>query len=153
MGSQYFISQDAIALGAATAKSILELGTTAGVRVKVTEWWVEFDGTNASAVPGKVEVGRFTAAVTTASTITPSKYDVGDGASSLAAGPTSKVNTSAEGAGTATDVFIHRVPPTGGLYIQYPLGRELVLAVSTFFRIRCTFAAAVNVSFGISWEE
>jgi len=149
MAQSYFVSVDAVALGAATAKSIFELGTGANNRVKIFEWWVAFDGTNASAVPGLVEVGRFSAAITTGTSVTPSKYDTGDGASST----TCKHTSTSEGAGTAVDVFKQRVPPTAGLYIQYPLGRELILAVSSFFRIRCTYAAAVNVTFGCSWEE
>lgn len=145
----YFASVDAIALTAATAKSVFELATPSTTRARITEWWVEFDGVTPTNTPVKVEVGRFSAAVTTATGVTPSKYEPGDPASLM----TAKHTATAEGAGTASDVFLHRVSPTSGLYVQYPLGRELVLAVSTFFRIRCTAAQAVNASFGVSWEE
>ena len=145
----YSMSVDAIALVAATAKSIAELGTAANDRAKILEWWVEFDGATATAVPVKIEVGRFSAAVTTATTFTIDKYDPADGAASV----TAKHSTTAEGAGTADDAVIHRVHPQSGLYIQYPLGREWVLAVSTFWRIRCTAAASVNATFGVTWEE
>lgn len=145
----YFMSVDAIALVAATAKSIAELAAGAGDRIKIVEWWVEFDGVTATAVPVKIEVGRFSADVTTATTFTIDKGDPADGA----AATTAKHSTTVEGAGTADDVMIHRVHPQSGIYVQYPLGRELVLAVSTFWRIRCTAAAGVNASFGIVWEE
>lgn len=145
----YFLSVDAVALTAATAKSVLELGTSSGERATITEWWVEFDGVTAANTPVKIEVGRFSAGVTTATTLTASKYDAGDGAATV----TAKHSTTVEGAGTASDVFIHRVPPTSGLYVQYPLGRELKIAVSSFLRIRLTAAQTVNASFGISWEE
>ena len=148
MAQLYWVSVDGIALTAATAKSVFELATGT-TRCKITEWWVEFDGTNAAAAPVKVEVGRFSAGVTTATTITPSKYDAADGASTV----TAKHSTTTEGAGTASDVFTHRVPSTSGMYVQYPLGRELVLASSAFFRIRLTSASAVNAAFGVSWEE
>jgi hypothetical protein len=145
----YFVSADAMALTAATAKSVFELGSSATDRCKIKEWWVEFDGVNAANTPVKVEVGRFSAAVTTATGATASKYDAADGTAS----GTAKTNTTVEGAGTASDVFIHRIPPTSGIYVQYPLGQELVVAVSTFFRVRCTAAAGVNVTVGVTWEE
>lgn len=145
----YALSIDGIALVAATAKTLAELGTASTNRAKIVEWSVTFDGVTASAIPVKIEVGRFSAAVTTATTLAGFKLDAGDGT----AATTAKHTTTVEGAGTASDVFIYRVPPTGGFVMQYPLGRELVLAVSTFSRIRCTAAAAVNATFHIVWEE
>ena len=145
----YSMSVDGIALVAATAKSIAELGTPATDRARIVEWSVTFDGVTSTAVPVKVEVGRFSAAVTTATTFTIDKIDPADGAASVVA----KHSTSTEGAGTADDVMNYRVPATGGLVMQYPLGREFVMAVSTFWRIRCTAAAAVNVTFHVIWEE
>lgn len=146
----YTFSIDALALVAATAKSVLELGTAASDRARLVSWWVEFDGATSTAVPVKVEVGRFSAAVTTATTGTPSKYDAAEGTATA----TVKHSTTTEGAGTAeAGLEIHRVHPQSGILIQYPLGRELVLAVSTFWRIRCTAAAGVNVAAGVTWEE
>lgn len=146
----YCLSVDAIALAAATAKSIAEIGTAASDRARIVQWWVEFDGVTSSAVPVKVEVGRFSAAVTTATTAAGLALDPADGTASA----TSKHSTSTEGAGTFTaNGEIHRVSPTSGILVQYPLGREWGLAVSTFWRIRCTAAAIVNVTFGVIWEE
>lgn len=145
----YSMSVDAIALVAATAKSIGELASSATERLKIVEWSVTFDGVTATAVPVKVEVGRFSAAVTTATTFTVDKLDPADGA----AGVTAKHSTTVEGAGTADDVLIYRIPPTGGFSIQYPLGREWVIAVSTFWRMRCTAPAGVNATFTVTWEE
>jgi hypothetical protein len=145
----YCLSVDGIALAAATAKTIAELGTAATDRAKIVEWSVTFDGVSSTAVPVKVEIGRFSAGVTTATTLAGFKFDTADGAPAVV----SKHSTSTEGAGTATDVFNFRVPATGGLVMQYPLGRELILAPSIFARIRCTAAAIVNVSFHIVWEE
>lgn len=146
----YQFSIDANALAAATAETVLELGTAASDRAKIVSWWVEFDGVSGSAVPVKVEVGRFSAAVTTATTGTAGKFDPADGAPAS----TVKHTVTAEGAGAAeAGLEIHRVHPQGGMLVQYPLGRELTLAVSTFFRIRVTAAAVVNVTAGIIWEE
>lgn len=145
----YFVSVADVALSAATIKTVFELGTSSAVRAKITEWWVEFDGTTPTNTPVLVEVGRYSAGVTTATSFTPSKYYTGDGASAS----TCKYNTTSEGAGTAVATFEHRVNPTGGIYIQYPLDREPIVQVSGFFRIRCTAAQAVNATFGVSWEE
>lgn len=146
----YVVSVDAIALAAATAKSVFELGAPATDRAQIKEWWVDFDGVTASAVPAKIEACRFTAAVTTATTLTPIKMDVADGAAACVA----KHSTSTEGAGTAeAGGMIHRISPTNGYHYVAPLGNELVVAVSTFWRIRITAAAIVNVTFGVIWEE
>jgi hypothetical protein len=145
----YVVSVDAIALAAATAKSVLELATGAADRARIVQWWVEFDGVSASAVPVKVEVGRFSAAVTTATTITGQKLDSADGAAAI----TAKHSTSTEGAGTFDAGETHRVPPTSGVVIQYPLGREWVAGTSGFWRMRLTAAATVSATVGVIWDE
>lgn len=144
-------SIDAVALAAATAKTVAELGTAATTPIKILDWWVEFDGVSSAAVPVKVEVGRFSAAVTTATTVTLSKVDYGGNA--VAANTVFKHSTSTEGAGTASDVEIHRISPTSGVRFQYPLGREWVVGASGFWRIRITAAATVNATFGFLIEE
>jgi hypothetical protein len=145
----YSMSVDGIALVAATAKSIAELGFSSTNRGRIVSWSVTFDGVTASAVPVKIEVGRFSAGVTTATTFTVDKLDPADGTQTV----TAKHSTTTEGAGTADDVEIYRVPPTGGFVMQFPLGREWVMPVSTFWRIRCTAAAGVNATFCVTWEE
>jgi hypothetical protein len=145
------MSVDAIALVAATAKTIAEIKTPSTTGIVPLVWWVEFDGTTSSSTPVKIEVGRFSAAVTTISAFTPSKTNYGD--NSLASQCTVGNNCSSEGAGTASDVEIHRVPPTSGLIFQESLGMEWTVGASAFWRIRCTAAAAVNVTFGIRWTE
>jgi len=144
----YFLSVDAVALSAATAKSVLELGTSSAVRIKVKEWWVDFDGVTSSAVPVKVETGRFSVAVTTATSAS-EKMDLADGTPAT----TAKHTTTTEGAGTADDIMFHRISPTAGYHYIAPLGQELVLAVSTFWRMRLTAAATVNATVGVIWEE
>lgn len=150
-GPAFFVSVDGIALAAATAKTVLEIATPSTTTMMPIAWWVEFDGVTAANTPVKVEIGRFSAAVTTATTITPSKLAYGG--NSIASQCTVKHTTTTEGAGTATDVEIHRVSPTSGLYVQEPLGREMSFGASQFLRIRCTAAQIVNVTVGIKWEE
>jgi hypothetical protein len=145
----YCVSVDAIALSAATAKSVIELGTGSGDRARIVQWSVTFDGTSATATPVKVEVGRFSAAVTTATSFTPVKLDAAEGAAAI----TAKHSTSTEGAGTADAVEIYRVPPTSGMVLQYPLGREWVVGTSGFWRMRLTAAATVNATVQVTWDE
>jgi hypothetical protein len=148
MSHFYWTSVDALALSAATAKTALELGTSASNRIRIKEWWVEFDGVSGTAVPVKVEVGRFSAGVTTATSAN-EKFDPADGT----AATTAKHSATVEGAGTADDIQFHRVSPTSGYHYIAPLGQELVLAVSTFWRMRLTAAATVNCTVGVIWEE
>lgn len=147
----YGVSQDAIALTAATAKTVFELATPSTTGIVPIRWWVEFDGVTAANTPVKVEMGRFSAAVTTATSVTPYKKNYGN--NSLASQCTTKYNTSTEGAGTATDVEIHRVSPLSGLFVQEVLGMEWTLGASAWWRIRITAAQAVNVTFGFEWTE
>lgn len=146
--SDYFVSVDAIALAAATAKSVLELATDTNVRITIREWWVDFDGVSGANSPVKVEVGRFSAAVTTATSITPEKMSPGDAAS----GVTAKHSTSTEGAGTADDVIIRRITPTGWFHYIAPEGHEMRMEVSTFWRMRLTAAQVVNATVGVLWS-
>lgn len=146
----YVVSVDAVALVAATAKSVLEIATPADVRVWIKEWWVEFDGVTPTAVPVKVEVGRFSAAVTTATTLAGHKMDPADGTASAVA----KHSTTVEGAGTfETAGSVHRISPTSGYHYVAPLGQEEVLALSTFWRMRLTAAAGVNATVGVMWQQ
>lgn len=138
-----------IALVAATAKTICELGTTSTVPIEIVEWSVTFDGVTATNTPVKVEFQKATAGVTTATTYTMTPVDNSGGTAATVA----KHSTTVEGAGTLSSGEIKRIPPSGGYEKQYPLGREWVLAVSGFWRIRCTAASAVNVSFHITIQE
>jgi len=149
--AEYWLSVDAIALSASTAKSVLEIAAGSNDPVSIVEWWGEFDGTSSTAVPVKVEVGRFSAGVTTATTGTAEKRDTGTSGGGTAA--TVKHTTTTEGAGTADDIQFHRVPPTSGLWYIAPMGREVIIAGSGFWRMRLNAAATVNATVGVVWQE
>lgn len=150
MRPTFHVSAGGIALAAGTAKSVLELGTPANIRARILEWWVEFDGVTAANTPVLVEIGRFGAAVTTATTLAGVALDPGDAPALVVA----KHSATAEGAGAVVGhAQVHRVPPTSGLWYQAPLGQEFVLAVSTFWRMRLTAAQAVNATVGVVWSE
>jgi hypothetical protein len=55
--------------------------------------------------------------------------------------------------GTPVSLETHFVPPTSGIYVQFPLGREPEVQVSAFARVRVTAGAAVNCLAGVMWAE
>lgn len=148
-----------VAVTSGTAiKTMIQMNTSANRELRVVEWWWEGDAA-AAATPIKVELmfhstGAATVTAYTASTDV-KKYEPNAPATQITTGTTASGYTaSAEGTpATALGAFAHFVPPTSGIYIQYPLGREPEMAVSTFMRLRNTAPAAVNVYCGISWEE
>jgi hypothetical protein len=143
---------------AAVIKTMLQMSTSANREARVVEWWWEGDA-SAAATPVKVELLRHgTGPCTTVTAYVAAdimKYEPNSVASQMTLGTSNSGYTAtAEVTPATTPVAItHFVPPTSGIYIQYPLGREPEMAVSTFLRIRNTAPAAVNVYCGLAWEE
>jgi hypothetical protein len=142
-------------------KTHIQLATnTTTPAIRVVEWWTEFDGATA-ATPIKVELIRHTGGPQTTLTA----YAAGDiakvndpnaPASSIQLGTALSgfSNTTTEVTPTtAVSLETHFVPPTSGIYVQFPLGREPEVQVSAFARIRTTAGAAVNAYCGVMWEE
>ncbi len=140
---------------------MLQLATnTTNNAIRLVEWWTEFDG-SAAATPIKVELLRHTGGAQTTLTA----YVAGDIAKANDPNaPASSVqlgtalsgfsNTTTEVTPTTvSNIATHFVPPTSGIYIQYPLGREPEVQVSAFFRMRVTAGAAVNCYQAVSFEE
>lgn len=147
MASLYSVSVDAIALAAGVAKTALELATPATVRAVLVEWWVDFHGIDPIAVPVKVELMRGTATITGTAITALKMSDFAP-----AALVTAKHTATAEG--TPTDLLVvRRWHPQTANGLQYPLGREAQIPVSSFLRIRLSAAAAVNATVGMLWEE
>ena len=153
---------EAVAITTGTAiKTMLQLATnTTTPAIRFTEWWVEFDGSSA-ATPIKVALIRHTGGPQTTLTA----YVAGDiakfndpnaPASSIQLGTALSgfSNTTTEVTPTtAVSLETHFIPPTSGIYVQFPLGREPEVQVAAFARIRTTAGAAVNCYAGASWEE
>lgn len=143
-------------------KTMLQLATnTTTPAIRFVEWWVEFDGATA-ATPIKVELMRHTSAPQTTLTayVTADIARVNDPnapTSSIQLGTAlsgySNTTTEVTPTGTPVSLETHFVPPTSGIYVQFPLGREPEVAVSTFSRVRTTAGAAVNCYAGVMWEE
>lgn len=145
----------AIALVAATVKTILMVKSTAAIGGQLVEYGVSFDGTNAANTPVLVELVKSTNATnstpgTNNTSVTPVQVrgDGNDGGAGTAPTMTAFANSTSEPT-VLTVVKRFLVPPTSGLIIQLPLGREqsIPLAASPFtgLGLRCNAPQAVNV--------
>ena len=151
-----------MALYAATAESaavpntmatILEVNPPANRTATITEASITFSGVSSTDVPVLVQLVEVTATSAAGTGVTPgSQRD-----SQVAAGATAKKLPASEG--TVTVLKTYMVPPSSGLVIQYPLGREPQIqgAASTAkgYAIRCNrgAGAAINADANIEWEE
>jgi len=135
-----------VVLGAATAKTVIELTGPSTKAIAVSEFWCEFDGISGAAEPVLVQVRRKTATIT-GTALTPRTKDP---ASDVLA--TAKHTATVEG--TDGDIlYTHNIHPQGGKHVMFPLGDEILLAKSGMLAIVCTAPAAVNVVAGFGWRE
>lgn len=136
--------------------TLVQVATPATTEIVVMAWGISFDA-SAAAVPVLVELLQTDVAATAGTSLTPTLYG-STVAASLCVGGTGATmfNDGAitEGTITATRVFdCQLVAPTGAYAVQFPLGREPVVSISKFLRIRTTAPAAVNAICWIQWEE
>jgi hypothetical protein len=134
-------------------KTLLQVKASATKPFIIVEWGISFDG-SAAATPIKVELLEtdVAATVTASAAADIVKLDCealngGDPTTNLVpVGTTSTGYTStAEGTITATREFdVQFIAPTNQYVKQFPLGREPMIQVSKFARIRVTAGAAVN---------
>jgi hypothetical protein len=138
-------------------KTLMQIATPSTEDLKVIEWGISFDGT--SGVPIKcelVETGAIAATVTAyGSNDIVLLNEPNDAGSLMTLGTSASGYTaSAEGTITATrQLDLQLVSPAGGYVKQFPLGREPMVPLSRFLRIRVTAAVAVNAYCYICWEE
>ena len=148
----------AIALSAATAKTVIGVAVGSNNAPSLVEFAVSFDGVTASAVPVLVESVSGTNATnppgTNSTSMTPKQLR---GVTSASV-QTAAYNWTSEP--TVLEVYKKRLlTPNGGLIvIQYPLGREPTGSVTAatqwkFFGFRLTAPAAVNGHVDLEFEE
>ncbi len=143
-------------------RTMLQLATnTTTPAIRFVEWWVEFDGSTA-ATPIKVELLRHTTAPQTTLTayvaadiarVNDPNAPVSGVQLGAALSGFSNTTTDVTPTGTPVSLETHFVPPTSGIYVQFPLGREPEVQVSAFARVRVTAGAAVNCLAGVMWAE
>jgi hypothetical protein len=145
----------------AAIRTMMQIATnTTNNAIRVVEWWTEFNG-SAAATPITCELLRHTGGPQTTLTA----YVAGDiakvndpnaPASSIQLGTalSGYSNTTTEVTPTTvSNLETHFVPPTSGIYVQFPLGREPEVQIAAFLRFRVTATASVTCFAGISWEE
>lgn len=162
MAAQFLIANGPMQTTAAFApvttgnaiKTLLQVKASATLIMKIIEWGISFDGF-AAAAPGKVELIETDVAATVTASVAAdiTKYN----AEAIACGdPTTnliQVGTAATGYTATVEGTIAAVrnldgpqliAPTNQFIKQFPLGREPLVQLSKFLRIRVTFAAAIN---------
>ena len=140
----------AVALAAATAKTVLSVVATSTFGVDLQKVRLSFDGVTASAVPVLVELcySTFaTAGTTTAGTVT-QVYG-----RTVTAGFTTGYNYTAEPT-VLTVIESFLVTPAGGTVLyDWPLGTTPDTAVNNGFCLRLTAPAIVNVRATLQFER
>jgi len=135
-------------------KTLLQVKPGATILARIVEWGISFDG-SAAATPIKVELIETDAAATVTASVANDivKLDAaalmgGDPTTALIAVGTTSTGYTASGEGTITTTRClhgpHLIAPTQQFSWQFPLGREPIIQVSKFARIRVKAGAAVN---------
>lgn len=134
-------------------KTLLQVLASATKTAKIVEWGISFDG-SAAATPIKVELLETDVAATVTAHVAagivktdPDALAGGDPTTNLIQVGTAHTGYTgtAEGTITATRVFdAQLVAPTNQYVKQFPLGREPVIAIGKWGRVRVTAGAAVN---------
>ena len=142
-------------LVASTAYSALEIKTPSGTDIVINKWWVELNSVTSTDKYVLIQVGLFSAAVTTNTGVTPAKIDYGGNA--MASQCTVGVNATSEGAGTFSASYEqHQWAPNAGQTFWEPSETAWQVPPSSFFRIRLTPGSAittVTAAVGVAWEE
>lgn len=137
MATQYSVSTGAMTYVAATAKTAIEIPSSASAGITVIGMELCFGMTAASSA--LVEWGTYSA-TSTGTTVTPLKYGTGQGVA-LNSG-TVKVNCTVEPTSfTVGTLPTWRIPLPGMYSILYPLGREFFQPASVNRALRITCAA------------
>lgn len=139
------------AIASSTAETILQLVGPSTSRLRIVEFGISFDGTTAANAPVDVQLLRQTTAGTASTTAqVPVKMDPADPA------PAATFNYTYTAEPTAGDVLgSWQLTPNGGLFVmQYPLGREPVMAASGRVGLKVTPGAfTLNATAYLVFEE
>lgn len=148
MARRYVVNVVAMGLVAAADKGAFELATPSTVdRVCIIAWLLTFDGITATNVPPACDWIR-TTATGTGSAFTP--LGINTGTASL----TTAKHTITTIGSTPTNYFPAYIPPTTGLGLQSPLGREEIeMLASQFWTLRINAPNAVNCRGWVLFEE
>jgi hypothetical protein len=139
------VTGGAVALAAATAKTIIGVKSHANFGLDLKKFSVGFDGITASAVPVLVELCYCTFGANAPGTNSTSITPVQSYGRSLTVGFTAGKTWTTEPT-TITVLRDFLLTPNGGLvFYDWPLGDTPDCALGEGFAIRCTAPAVVNV--------
>ena len=140
----------AVALAAATAKTILAVTAPAQFGIDLTKLRLAFDGVTSSAVPVLVELCSSTGATAGTSTAGTVNQIYGR---TITAGFTTAYNYTVEPT-VLTVIESFLITPNGGTYVyDWPLGTSPDTAVSQGFMLRLTAPAVVNARATFNFER
>jgi len=135
----------AVALSAATAKTVLGIKAHANSGINLKEFKIAFDGVTASAVPVLIELCYSTWATNSPGTNSTSVTPVQQYGRVLTVGATAGKTWTAEPT-TLTVIEEFLLSPNGGVIAyQWPLGTEPDTALGEGLALRLTAPASVNV--------
>lgn len=150
MSAGYAITTEAaVALSAATAKTVLGVVAASSVGAKLTEINAEFDGATSTAVPVLVELCRGDG--TSAGTVSSSTVRQIRGITRTA--QCSGIRNATAEPTVLTVLKAWLVHPQTSRQMQFPLGREVEHVGAGGLYLRCTAPATVNVRAGMEFEE
>jgi len=135
-------------------KTMLQVATGSTKSIKVVAWGISFDG-SAAATPIKCEL-IITDVAATVTSVTPSKWAGANDEISLCPGGSALTGHTATAEGTitaTTELDLQLIAPTSQYVYEFSLGREPMVPVSKFLRIRVTAGTAVNAYAWIRWSE
>ncbi len=143
----------AVALAAATAKTVLGVKSGATFGVDLRGFTVGFDGVTASAVPVLVELCYATWATNSPGTNSTSRTVVQTSGRVTASGITGASAWTAEPT-VLTVLREQLLTPNGGLLVvEFALDKSWDSALAEGFAIRCTAPAIVNVRASMDFER
>lgn len=154
MRTSYAVSTTAaVALAAATAKSVLGVRANAAFGLDLRKYTVDFDGVTASAVPVLVELCLATFATNAPGTNSTSRTPAQTGGRIVASGVTAASNWTAEPT-VLTVLKELYLTPNGGLLIEeFAPDNGYDCGLSEGFVLRCTAPAIVNVRAILEWQR
>lgn len=145
-----------VAITASTTKTLLQVASASTLPVLINKWWVASDATSAgTATSGlRVQVGRFSAAVTTASGLSVGGFDAAGFVGSAVS--TASFNATVEGAGSPSgEVEDHLLGLTQSeLVVWEPM--PVYIPMSSWWRVRIIVPAGIgttNIYAGVQWTE
>lgn len=149
MASLYVVTSGSTGLTANTIKVPVLLYTGAAASCVITQTDVTFNGVTATDVPVQFEIATTSGSSSGGSIVTPTQIGL---STRVASQTVARINDTTEG-GSPSVKAAWFIPPTSGMSIQYPLGREPALPPSTFMEFRVRAPAAVSVTVNVWFEE